>query len=530
MTPTHGSYDDVTYNPAEDRDSPDRQRESGGQAHDAPQLHRLLVESVRDYAIFALDRTGRVLTWNRGAQRFKGWAAEEIIGRHFSVFYLPEDLASGKSERLLQQAKEEGSAEDEGWRKRKDGSRFWADVVITALHDGNGELVGYAKVTRDLTERRAAEEALRRSEERFRLLVQSVQDYAIFMLDPAGNVATWNEGASRIKGYSAQDIIGRHFSVFYPEDRIAEAFPQYELSMAKRNGRFEDEGWRVRKDGSHFWASVVITALYHDDELIGFAKVTRDLTERKAAQERALADARRVAEMEADSRAKSEFLTTLSHELRTPLNAIAGYADLIAAEIAGPVNETYHQYLARIKTSQQHLLVLVNDLLNLARVEAGHMEYEIAPVSVQDLLNDLEAMILPQAEARDLHFELTRCPRGAVARADAARTQQILLNLLSNAVKFTPEGGSVRLTCVVSDTEVAVSVADTGPGIEEDQHEAIFHPFVQLGRSITNVREGVGLGLAISRDLARGMAGDLTVASRPGEGATFTLVLPRERH
>jgi PAS domain S-box-containing protein len=530
MSRKSGENREGVYNPTGPRDTAqfDRARDSDGQAHETTELHRLLVETVRDYAIFALDPTGHVLTWNAGAQRFKGWRAEEIIGRHFSLFYSPVDLASNKPERMLRAAERNGSAEDEGWRIRKDGTRFWADVVITALRDKTGQLVGFAKVTRDLTERREAEEQLRRSEERFRLLVQSVKDYAIFMLDPDGRVATWNEGAQRIKGYSTKEIVGRHFSVFYPQQKVAERFPQYELKMAKETGRFEDEGWRVRKDGSLFWASVVMTALFAPDgTLVGFAKVTRDLTERKQAEERAIADARRVAETEAASRAKSEFLATLSHELRTPLNAIGGYTDLMVAEVSGPINETYLEYLSRIKTSQQHLLALVNELLNLSRVEAGQIDYKFELIALPELLHDIEAMILPQTDAKGLTFQIVNCSADATAWTDEARAQQILLNLLSNAVKFTPRGGRVSIACSVNGDDVGISVLDTGPGIPEDQHEAIFQPFVQLGRSLTNIQEGVGLGLAISRDLARGMSGDLKLESRVGEGSTFTLVLPR---
>jgi PAS domain S-box-containing protein len=498
---------------------------------DLAELHRLLVESVRDYAIFALDTSGHVLSWNRGAQRFKGWNAKEIVGRHFSLFYPPVDIAAGKPQRLLREAERQGSAEDEGWRIRKDGTRFWADVVITALRNEAGELIGYAKVTRDLTERREAEEKLRQSEERFRLIVQSVKDYAIFMLDPDGRVATWNEGAERIKQYKASEIIGKHFSAFYPQEKIAEQFPQYELKMVRQHGRFEDEGWRVRKDGSRFWASVVITALRNsEDKLIGFAKVTRDLTERKRAEERSLADARRVAEMESASRAKSEFLATLSHELRTPLNAIGGYADLMMAEVAGAIPATYHDYLNRIKLSQQHLLALVNDMLNLSRVEAGQIDYDFGPVPVNNLLNDLRAMVLPQATEKGLALEIMSCPPDIVAWADAARTQQIMLNLLSNAVKFTPSGGRISIACAIAQDQIGISVIDTGPGIPEEYLEPIFQPFVQVGRSLTSLREGVGLGLAISRDLARGMFGDLKVASRVGEGSTFTLILPRNQN
>ncbi len=491
-------------------------------------LHRTLVEGVRDYAIFALDRKGYIVSWNPGAARFKGWTAEEIIGSHFSVFYPPEDVAAGKPERELQEASRKGSVEDEGWRVRKDGSLFWANVVITALRDEEGELVGFAKVTRDLTERRETEERLRLSEERFRLLVQSVKDYAIFMLDPDGRVATWNEGAERIKGYRADEIIGRHFSVFYPAEKVAIKFPEHELEVAAAEGRFEDEGWRVRKDGSLFWADVVITALRNPSgELVGFAKVTRDLTERRQAQERAVADARRVAEMEAATRAKSEFLTTVSHELRTPLNAIGGYADLLALELPGPLNETQKQYLERIKTGQQHLLALVNDLLNYTRVETGHLEYDLGPVPVRILLEDLTALILPQARSKSLDFAVGSCPPDAIAWADAARVQQVLLNLLSNAIKFTPPGGRISIACSLAEGDLGISVIDTGPGIPAEKQEAIFQPFVQLGRSLTSSHEGVGLGLAISRDLARAMHGDLKVSSRPGEGSTFTLILPR---
>jgi PAS domain S-box-containing protein len=245
---------------------------------------RFLVESVKDYAIFMLTPEGVVQTWNLGAERIKGYRADEIVGRHFSTFYPPED--GWKCERLLKSAARDGRVEDEGWRVRKDGSRFWAMVVITCVRDASGAIIGFAKVTRDMSERRRAEESLRQSEERFRVLVESVRDYAIFMLDPAGRIATWNAGAERIKGYRAAEIMGEHFSKFYPPEDIAAGKCEMELAVATREGRFEDEGWRLRKDGSPFWANVVITALRnHAGELIGFAKVTRDLTERVKAEQ-----------------------------------------------------------------------------------------------------------------------------------------------------------------------------------------------------------------------------------------------------
>src|SRR4051812_21596333 len=301
---------------------------------------RLLVESVRDYAIFLLDVDGNVQTWNAGAERFKGFHAHEIIGRHFSIFYPPEALARKLPERELAEAIQAGSFEDEGWRLRKDGSRFWANVVITALRNPNGELVGFAKITRDLTERRTHEESLRQSEERFRLLVEGVSDYAIFMLDVNGNVASWNVGAKRIKGYAADEIIGKNFRKFYPPEVAESAWPEHELRVAAAEGRFVDEGWRVRKDGTKFWANVTITALRDEaGKLRGFAKLTRDLTERKrtealeasGAEREAMLEAERGARMLAQrtARMKDEFLATLSHELRTPLNAILGWTQLL---------------------------------------------------------------------------------------------------------------------------------------------------------------------------------------------------------
>ena len=696
-----------------------REQGPGGIAHETGELHRLLVESVQDYAIFALDPNGYILSWNAGAERFKGYTADEIIGKHFSIFYPHERIATGFPEFELREAARTGRFEDEGWRLRKDGTRFWASVVITSLRDSSGTLVGFAKVTRDLTERRAAEQALRLSEERFRLIVQNVQDYAIFMLDPTGHVATWNEGAQRIKQYSADEIIGKHFSIFYPPEKIAEQFPQYELREAERTGHFEDEGWRIRKDGTRFWANVVITALRDaDGHLIGFSKVTRDLTERRASEERAIESARRVAAEEAArvaadaarerierlqqltallaathtiaeitkvvfgegfrtfrvdagtlaatdangefvqllgdtgyeqlpgrfrrfgrterlpintvlhtgeqlvfgsraerdasypavadvlapfeasvviplgsrgrligalamhwrapgapngdtlafmhsfaqqcgqaleraqlyeaeqaarrdaeeararadeaNRAKSEFLAAMSHELRTPLNAIGGYAELIDLGVRGPVTPEQHEDLLRIRRSQQHLLGIINDLLNFSRIDAGRVDYDYGDIALDEIFDAVTQMIVPQAAAKSIAFESLPCGPAICVRVDRVKAEQILINLLSNAVKFTKSGGRVTLQCAtVAERTVSVEVADSGAGIAPDQLERIFEPFVQVGRSLTSMREGAGLGLAISRELARAMGGEISVTSTVGIGSTFVLQLPR---
>ncbi len=500
----------------------------GGAIHDTVDIHRLLVESIRDYAIFVLDRAGHILTWNRGAQRCKGYTAGEVIGRHFSIFY-PDDVArSGYPQRELEIAAAEGVFEDEGWRVRRDGSRFWANVIITALRDETGELLGFAKVTRDLSHRKRIEEALRDSERRFRLLVESVTDYGIFMLDLDGRVVSWNEGAERIKGYTEEEILGKPFCVFYPPEDVAAGKPVRELEIAAREGRHEDQGWRVRKDGSLFWANVVITALKNAaGEPIGYAKVTRDLTERREAELRAIEDAKRIAAAEMANKAKSEFLAAMSHELRTPLNAIGGHTDLMLLGIHGPLTEAQRDALERIRRSQQHLLGLINDLLNFSRIEAGRVTYQVAPVRLSAVAESVRPMIEPRAIERRIAIEWQEPDDDVVAIADEPKVGQILLNLLTNAVKYTNPGGRVRVTHCIRGEWAVLEVADTGIGIPPDMTEAIFEPFLQVGRSLTSPHEGVGLGLAISRKLARAMGGDLTVESTLNVGSVFTLTLPR---
>ena len=543
---------------------------------------RLLVQSVKDYAIFLLDRDGRIASWNEGAQSIKGYNPDEIIGRHFSVFYPLEAVETGFPQYELKVAAATGRFEDEGWRIRKDGSRFWANVVITALRDESGELVGFAKVTRDLTERRQAENRLRESEQRFRLLVQSVVDYAIFMLDAHGRVASWNEGAERIKGYTADEIIGKHFSIFYLPDAVATAFPQYELEVAKETGRFEHEGWRVRKDGSQFWANVVITAVRDaSGRLVGFAKVTRDLTPRRAAEEQARrlvaeeaarAEAERLntllqdqateleqqteeaqalteeleqtneqlqqalydAEQARDAareanRAKAEFLRVMSHELRTPLNAIGGYTELLDVGVYGPLTAEQRDTLARIERSQRHLLSLINDVLNFARLEAGRIEVSLSPVSVRDVVLGLEPLVAPQLRAKELDYvvaEQEPIPDDLYVSADYDKLEQILLNLLSNAIKFTPASGRISVGARRSGDSVGIWVRDNGIGIPVDKLEKVFEPFVQIDRTPGSAHEGTGLGLSISRDLARAMGGELSVVSDADGGSVFTLMLP----
>jgi PAS domain S-box-containing protein len=431
----------------------------GGAAYD-PELYRLLIEGVRDYAIFALDATGHIRTWNPGAQHLKGYTADEIIGRHFSVFYPEEDMAWDKPSYELKEATRVGRFEDEGWRLRKDGSRFWANVVITALRDSKGRLVGFGKVTRDLTDRRKREE-------------------------------------------QARELAAESAARLVAEQRRAE--------VEQLNTQLEQQALELEQQIEE------AQALTEELEMSNV-----QLQEATEVAERAQREAM------AANTAKSQFLAAMSHELRTPLNAIAGYLELIETGVYGPVTEAQHRALRRAQRSEQHLLSLINDVLNFAKLEAGRIEYHLEDLPLDEVVSQMMPMIEPQLAARGITHDAHVAP-GIMVRADRDKLQQILLNLLSNAAKFTESGGRVTVETVACDAMppdgVCLEVTDTGCGIPADKLEEIFDPFVQVHRKLTRVTEGSGLGLAISRDLARGMGGDLRVRSIEGEGATFMLLL-----
>ena len=517
----------------------DRERATRGAEHlrQSEERFRLLVEGVLDYAIFMLDPQGYVLTWNAGAQRFKGYRAEEIVGSHFSRFYPPEALARGLPAHELETAARVGSFENEGWRVRKDGSLFWANVVITAMRDEGGTLIGFSKVTRDLTQRRGHEEQLRLSEERFRLLVEGVSEYAIFMLDVNGKVATWNVGAQRIKGYTADEIIGQHIAVFYPQDVRDSGWPDYELQQASEKGCFVDTGWRLRKDGSRLWANVTITALRDAaGRLLGFAKLTRDLTESKrmeaielANEEREqLLDAERSARMAAQraTRVKDEFLATLSHELRTPLSAILGWTQiLLKGTVAAPIDQ--RRAIEVIDRNARAQVQLIDDLLDLSRIMAGKIRLDVQQVSMPDVVQKAIDSALPAAQAKDIRVRSLLDPSNTVVSADGGRLQQVVWNLLSNAIKFTPKGGQVQVLLQRVNSHIELSVTDTGIGIPASFLPLVFDRFSQRDSSTTRTHGGLGLGLAICKQLVELHGGSIRVASAgEGHGATFFVELP----
>ncbi|HTL75089.1 MAG TPA: PAS domain S-box protein [Casimicrobiaceae bacterium] len=502
------------------------------------QRFRLLVESISDYAIFMLDPQGRIATWNAGAQRIKGYTADEIIGQHFSKFYPTEVAERGHPQYELRVAAREGRFEEEGWRVRKDGSLFWASVVITALRDRNGELIGFGKVTRDLTGRREHEESLRQSEERFRLLVEGVADYAIFMLDANGRVVTWNAGAERIKGYRADEIIGKHFSTFYPKDAVESGWPEHELQVAIAEGRYQEEGWRLRKDGTRFWAHVTITALRDESgHLRGFAKLTRDLSERKRAENLAeygvvrdeMLEAERAARIEAQrvAQMKDEFLATLSHELRTPLNAILGWTQILRMPQRGPAPEEVQRALAIIERNAKAQVQLIDDLLDLSRILAGQLRLDVQRVALADVIGAAIESAQPAADAKNVRLETILDARRGIVSGDAGRLQQIVWNLLSNAIKFTPKGGKVQVLLERVNSHVEVTVSDTGIGITSDFLPHIFGRFTQRDSTPGRSHGGLGLGLAISKQLVELHGGSISAKSAgEGHGSTFIVRLP----
>ena len=479
---------------------------------------QLLVEAVVDYAIFLLDTDGHIASWNSGAEKLKGWRRDEIIGRHFSIFYPPDAIERGWPQEELRRATADGRFEDEGWRLRKDGSRFWANVVITALRDpGTGELTGFAKVTRDLTERRRHEEALRASEHRLRLLLDSVSDHAVFMLDAQGNVRSWNRGAEVINGYTGPEIVGRHFSIFFSPADQAAGKPQRELELALEHGRFEDEGWRVRKDGTRFWGKVVVTPVHTDaGELLGFAKVTQDLSLQRRAEQ-----------LERSTQRTNEFLAMLAHELRNPLAPIRNAVTILQRtdEEIPPQVRKLRDVIDRQLTQ---LTRLVDDLLDVSRLTTGKIKLRRERIDLREVVSRSIETARPQIEARRHLLQVQAPDQPLVVDGDGTRLAQVVQNLLVNAAKYTPEGGEIRVIARRDGREAAVSVQDNGRGIGPDELEHIFELFAQgqAGHS-ASADGGLGVGLALAKALVQMHGGTMAAHSDGhGKGATFSFRVP----
>ncbi|MDC9813056.1 hybrid sensor histidine kinase/response regulator [Rhizobium binxianense] len=487
---------------------------------------RLLVDAITDYAIYMLSPEGIVTSWNTGAQRFKGYKPSEILGEHFSRFYLEEDRAAGIPARALATAAEQGRFEGEGWRQRKDGTRFWAHVIIDPIRRPSGELIGYAKITRDLTERRAAEKAIRQSEEQFRRLIQGVSDYAIYMLDPDGNVSSWNFGAERIKGYRPKEIIGRHFSTFYtPEDRAA-GVPETALNIARAEGRFEREGWRVRKDGTRFWASVVIDVI-RDDEggVLGFAKITRDITEKMETQ-RALEQAREELFQSQKMEAIGQLTGGIAHDFNNLLMAVLGSLEILKKRM--PQDLSLTSLVDNAMQGAQRGAALTQRMLAFSRRQELHME----PIDVSGLVRGMMDMLSRSLGPLTV-IETSFPVRLPTILTDPNQLEMAILNLVVNARDAMPTGGRIVLRASEETVPsgkrplppgryVRIAVIDEGEGMDAKTMEQAITPFF----TTKGVGKGTGLGLSMVQGLASQSGGRLMLKSSPGEGTTAELWFP----
>ncbi|WP_245422041.1 hybrid sensor histidine kinase/response regulator [Alsobacter soli] len=499
------------------------------QQHDYEQL----VHSVVDYALFMLDVSGKIISWNPGAERIKGYKASEIIGEHFSRFYTPEDRDAGLPESVLRQAAENGRFTAEGWRVRKDGSRFWAMIAVDPIWRA-GRLAGFVKITRDMTEQHQAALAAIESERRFRLLVQGVTDYAIYMLDPKGYVTNWNTGAQHIKGYSAEEIIGEHFSRFYTAEDREQRVPWKALETAEREGRFLAEGWRVRKDGSRFWASVVLDPIRDDDgTLIGFAKVTRDLTERREAQlelERSQQALFQAQKMEA----VGQLTGGLAHDFNNLLTGITGSLDLMKARLAqGRIGEL-ERYIIAAQGAASRAATLTHRLLAFSRQQT----LEPKAIDANRLVSGMEELIR-RTVGPSIAIETVLAAGLWTSYCDPNQLENAILNLCINARDAMPSGG--RITIETANTWVddagaaqrdmprgqyiAICVTDTGTGMPADVLARAFDPFF----TTKPTGKGTGLGLSMIYGFAKQSGGQTRIYSEVGQGTTVRIYLPRHQ-
>ena len=488
--------------------------------HLADQRFRLLVNAVTDYALYMLDRDGYIATWNPGARRFKGYEADEIIGQHFSRFFTDEDRAAKLPAGALRTAEKEGKFESEGWRVRKDGTRFWASVVIDPVRDESGELVGFAKITRDITEKKEAERALFAADQRFRMLVQGVRDYAIYMLDPDGRITNWNAGARAIKGYAAEEIIGEHFSRFYTAEDRAAGEPDRALATALAEGKYEKEAWRVKKDGTRFWASVVIDPIYDNTgELLGFAKITRDMSERRRAQQE-LEEARTALFQSQKLQALGELTGGIAHDFNNLMTVIRGSADLLRR--GGLSDEKQRRYLDAIIETSDRAATLTSHLLAFGRRQP--LRPQVIDVNVR---LDAIGEVLSRTLGSPIEIALDLDPNLWPTEVDAAELETALLNAAFNARDAMPKGG--RLTLATSNRPaddgdlICIAVTDTGEGMPREVLERAFEPFF----TTKPVGKGTGLGLSQIHGFAAQSGGRAEIDSTAGGGTTVRIMLPR---
>lgn len=488
--------------------------------------YRLLVDAITDYAIFMLDADGRIVSWNPGAQRFKGYEAWEILGKHFSQFYTADDRLARLPERALRTAASEGRFESEGWRVRKDGNRFWAHVIIDPIWGRSGELLGYAKVTRDLTERKQAESELKRSEQQFQILVQGISDYALYMLDPDGYVSSWNIGAERIKGYQAEDIIGKHFAQFYTEEDRERGEPQRSLDTVRREGRIEREGLRQRKDGTRFWAHVIIDAIRNEQgELLGFAKITRDITEKVEAQKE-LAKAREELFQAQKMEAIGQLTGGVAHDFNNLLMAVLGSLEILKKRL--PQDPSITPLLDNAIQGAERGAALTQRMLAFSRRQQLNMQTVSAPALIGNMMDFVQRSL-----GAEVRIETRFSGHVPPVVTDPVQLETALLNLVVNARDAMPGGGLITIAAeeYVADENhkqlkpgryVQLSVADTGEGMDSETISQAAIPFF----TTKGVGKGTGLGLSMVQGLTEQSGGKLLIESKKGHGTTVSLFLP----
>jgi PAS domain S-box-containing protein len=488
------------------------------------ELYRLLVENVTDYAILVLSNDGRVVTWTEGAERMTGWSEGEVLGKPVSVLYPPEDAQDGAPERDLRIAAAQGRCEAVAWRVRRDGSRVWASVVLTAVNDAEGRMVGYGVVMRDLTERREVARRYEESRQRYRSLFENNPD-AVCSFDLDGRLRTANPAAEALTGYAADDLVSEYFwSLVNPGARASAR--EFFHAAVRGEPQYTETAF-THTSGTRVEVSVRLLPIVVDGQIIGVYCIAEDITERKRAEaeRETLLLRERIAraEAEAAAAAKGDFLAVVTHELKTPLNVITGFADLLRDGEAGPLTDAQARHLDRIRAGARQLLGMIDDVLAYARMDAGE-PLRMAKVDVQALLGEAARDVRRDAAARGIELEVEM--NGAcVADTDEARLRQIVRHLLCNAVKFTEEG-RVSAQARREPGAFLVTVADTGIGIQAEHLEMIWEPFWQAEHPLVRRAGGTGLGLSIARRLAQLMGGDIEARSAPGEGSTFTVRLP----
>lgn len=486
--------------------------------------YRLLVDAVVDYAIYMLDTNGLIRSWNSGAKKIKQYEQSDVLGRHFSLFYTPEDLASDLPARALKSAEQSGRFEGEGWRIRKDGTRLWALVIIDPIRADDGTLIGFAKVTRDLTERKAAEQALRQSEQQFSLLVQGVTDYALYMLDPNGVITTWNAGAQRIKGYEPAEVIGKHYSLFFQREDADNKVPQRALETVIREGRYEGQGWRLRKDGTGFLAHVVIDPIKNEQgELVGFAKITRDVTESVQAQQE-IKETREALFQAQKMESLGQLTGGIAHDFNNLLMVILGSLELAKKRV--PQDSRTYSLLNNAIAGAQRGATLTQRMLAFAR----RQELDPQPVDEGDLIrnmSDLLSRMLGAGISVDTQFPLVLRP----VLVDMSQLEMAVMNLVINARDAMEGRGRILISAREdsfpgrpddSERLICIAVIDTGPGMNDATLQRAMEPFF----TTKGAGKGTGLGLSMVHGLAAQSQGHFVLKSKEGEGTTAELWLP----